>query len=54
MTLKKTYLNIFCYTDTKTGKVEITDVIFDEPGGVSVQGSLKRRANLKKNILPYK
>jgi len=40
--------------DKKTGKVEITDVIFDEPGGVSVQGSLKRRANLKKNVLPYK
>jgi len=41
--------------DKNNGKVEITDVIFDEPGGVSVQGSLKRRANLKtKNILPYK
>merc|ERR1712020_523107 len=40
--------------DKNTGKVEITDVIFDEPGGVSVQGSLKRRANLKKNVLPYK
>ena len=45
---------IFSYADKKTGKVEITDVIFDEPGGVSVQGSLKRRANLKKNVLPYK
>jgi len=41
--------------DKNNGKVEITNVIFDEPGGVSVQGSLKRRANLKeKNILPYK
>ena len=38
-----------------SGKAEITDVIFDEPGGVDVQGSLKRRANTKdEHILPYK
>ena len=46
---------IIFWPDKNNGKVEITNVIFDEPGAVSVQGSLKRRANLKeKNILPYK
>ena len=56
MRVRRNTLNliIFSCEDKKTGKVEITDVIFDEPGGVSVQGSLKRRANLKKNVLPYK
>ena len=34
---------------------EITDVVFDEPGGVEVQGSLKRRANTKDDAeQPYR
>ena len=41
--------------DRKIGKAVITQVIFDEPGGVDVQGSLKRRANVKDTrVLPYK
>lgn len=35
-----------------SGKGEITDVVFDEPGGVLVQGNLKRRANTKADHKP--
>ena len=40
--------------DGKTGNAEITDVVFDEPGNVDVQGSLKRRVNIKEKESPYK
>ena len=33
--------------DSETGHAEITDVVFDEPGGISVQGNIKRRAQEK-------
>ena len=40
--------------DTKTSSAAITDVYFDEPGGVSVTGNLKRkRAHLKHNSNGY-
>ena len=32
--------------DRKSGQAEITDVFFDEPGGVDLKGSLRRRAEL--------
>ena len=35
--------------DTKTGSAAITDVYFDEPGGVSVTGNLRKRAHLKQH-----
>ena len=38
--------------DSDNNKAEITNVIFDEPGGVDIQGSLKRRATYKD--APYK
>merc|ERR1712029_336 len=39
---------------TKTGSAAITDVYFDEPGGVSVTGNLKRkRAHVKHNTNGY-
>ncbi len=40
--------------DIASGNAEITDVVFDEPGNVDVQGSLKRRANIKEKESPYK
>ena len=40
--------------DVSTGTAEITDVVFDEPGNVDVQGSLKKRANNKDKESPYK
>ena len=36
----------------KRGQAEITDVYFDEPGGVSVSGNL-RRAQFKKSSQTY-
>ena len=40
--------------DAKTSSAAITDVYFDEPGGVSVTGNLKRkRAHLKHNSNGY-
>ncbi len=33
--------------DRETGRAEITDVLFDEPGGVDVSGSIKRRKNVE-------
>ena len=40
--------------DTASGTAQITDVVFDEPGNVDVQGSLKKRANNKDKESPYK
>ena len=40
--------------DTKTGSAAITDVYFDEPGGVSVTGNLRKRAHLKHNTNGYR
>ena len=40
--------------DAVTGNAEITDVVFDEPGNVDVQGSLKRRADIKDKESPYR
>lgn len=31
----------------QNGKAQITDVYFDEPGGVDVSGNLKKRAHVK-------
>jgi len=40
---------------SSAASAEITDVVFDEPGGVDVQGSLKRRANTKDDAeQPYR
>jgi len=37
----------------KWGKAQITDVFFDEPGGVKVTGNLRKRAHLKHNTNGY-
>lgn len=39
--------------DVKTNSAAITDVYFDEPGGVSVTGNLRKRAHLKHNTNGY-
>ncbi len=33
--------------DAETGRAEITDVVFDEPGGVDVDGTIKRRKKVE-------
>ena len=38
--------------DRASGQAEITNVLFDEPGGVDVLGSLKRRSELLGGKLP--
>eukprot|EP00096_Caligus_rogercresseyi_P015846 TRINITY_DN8326_c0_g1_i1.p1 TRINITY_DN8326_c0_g1~~TRINITY_DN8326_c0_g1_i1.p1 ORF type:complete len:191 (-),score=48.04 TRINITY_DN8326_c0_g1_i1:248-820(-) len=42
--------------DTKSGKIEITNVNFDEPGEVDIHGNLKRGAEEQSigNNLPYR
>jgi len=39
--------------DEKSNSAAITDVYFDEPGGVSVTGNLRKRAHLKHNTNGY-
>ena len=33
------------YIDRDSGQTEISNVVFDEPGGVAVKGSITRRVN---------
>lgn len=43
--------------DRGTGQAQITNVVFDEPGGVDVNGSIKRRSDPKGSadkFAPYK
>ena len=36
---------MFRLVDRDSGQTEITNVVFDEPGGVAVKGSITRRVN---------
>lgn len=40
--------------DRASGKAEIVNVNFDEPGGVDIHGNLKRRAENKPDARPYR
>jgi len=39
--------------DSKSGNAAITNVFFDEPGGVTVTGNLRKRAHVKHNTNGY-
>jgi hypothetical protein len=40
--------------DGATGNTDIHDVVFDEPGGVDIQGNLRRRVDGEQDQSPYR